>query len=54
MMTEEELSKKYDDGTPWWRRDAIERYVCEKHGRPTIFIRDHDIVVHADSDTECC
>jgi hypothetical protein len=53
MLTEKELDVKYEPGTPYWRKDAIERYICEKHGRPTIYIRDHDIVVHTDGEDEC-
>lgn len=53
MITERELDTKYPEGTPYWRKEAIERYVCEKHGLSTIYIRDEDIVIHADTDSEC-
>jgi hypothetical protein len=45
--------KKYPAGTPHWRKDPIERYECEKHGLPTIYLRDSDIVIHATTDSEC-
>jgi hypothetical protein len=53
MITQKELDEKYPSDTPWWRKDAIERYVCERHGEPTIYIRDHDVVVHTQTETEC-
>ncbi len=53
MITQKELDNKYEAGTPWWRKDEIERYLCERHGQPTIYIRDHDIVIHTNNDTEC-
>ena len=53
MITELEMQAKYLDGTPYWRKDPIERYTCEKHNEPTIYIRDHDIVVHTNTDSEC-
>lgn len=53
MITEKELGRKYDSNTPHWRKDAVERYICEKHNQLTLFIRDHDLVVHANDETEC-
>ncbi len=55
MIAEADLDTKYPEGTPYWRKDAYEKYICTKHGRPTVLIRDHDLVVHTDSeaDDEC-
>jgi hypothetical protein len=53
MITQEELDAKYPEDTPYWRKDAIEWYTCTKHGRPTVLIRDADVVVHGDSETKC-
>jgi hypothetical protein len=52
-MTERDIKNKYPEGTPHWRKDPIERYVCEKHGEPTMFIRDADVAAHMNTDTEC-
>lgn len=53
MITEKALDEKYPVDTPHWRKDGVERYLCEKHDLPTIFIRDLDMVVHTLTETEC-
>ena len=53
MITELELNNKYPQNTPYWRKDEVERYVCERHGEPTIYIRDHDMVIHTLTETQC-
>lgn len=53
MITEKDLSTKYPAGTPYWKKDSVERYVCEKHNEPTVYLRDDDLAVHACDDTEC-
>lgn len=53
MITQKQLDQKYAPETPWWRKDPVERFICEKHGESTIFIRDSDMVLHANSDSEC-
>lgn len=54
MITESQLNKKYPKNTPWYRKDPIEYYICDKHNQPAIFIRDADVIVHGDlSETEC-
>jgi hypothetical protein len=53
MITENELDVKYPVDTPHWRKDAVERYLCEKHNEPTAYIRDIDMVIHTLSETEC-
>jgi hypothetical protein len=52
-MTERELDKKYPVGTPDWRKNEIERYVCKKHGLRTILIRDAEIAVHINFPSKC-
>lgn len=53
MITEQELDTKYADDTPYWRKDEVERYLCEKHNEPTVYIRDIDMVIHSLTETEC-
>lgn len=53
MMTQKQLDEKYPANTPHWRKDGVERYVCEKHNEPTIYLRDADLVVHSLVETEC-
>lgn len=53
MITEKELDSKYPADTPYWRKDKIEWYTCEKHNEPTVYIRDSDLVVHSITETEC-
>lgn len=52
MITEDELQNKYPVGTPWWRKDAIERFICNQHGESTILVRDNDLYLHANTTTE--
>lgn len=52
-ITEEQLTAKYADGVPSWRKDAVERFVCDEHKERTILIRDDDLYVHVDTETEC-
>jgi hypothetical protein len=53
MLTEKQLDEKYPADTPYWRKDPYERYICTKHGQKTMLIRDHDLVVHTESEDEC-
>jgi hypothetical protein len=53
MMTEDQMDEKYELGTPWWRKAPVERFVCNEHGQSTIFMRDNNLYIHADIETEC-
>lgn len=53
MITEKELDEKYPEGTAYWEKDRNEYYICASHGRPTVYHRDPDLVVHTDTETEC-
>lgn len=52
-MSEDEILAKYEPGTPGWAKDSIEYYTCSKHDKKTQYHRSSDIVVHAESETEC-
>lgn len=52
LISESESKSKYPEGTPYYQKESIEEYRCDKHGKKTYYLRDSDLVVHSD-ETEC-
>lgn len=52
LMSETANRNKYPEGTSEWDRDEVEHYRCDRHQKPTYYLRNADIVVHTD-ETEC-
>lgn len=53
LLREDDFQNKYAYGVPEWRKNRVERFICNKHGLSTILIRDIDLYIHADEDSEC-
>lgn len=53
VITELELDRKYPEGTPHWRKDAVERYFCTKHNLLTVYVRDAEVAAHVHVQDEC-